>query len=101
MNKRCRNVGTNGNRELRWMDYRYQKEKVRRKISEEMRKYEEGVAEEVRSMGKGRQMWRMIRKLKGEKAKKDEKVNLYTKEGAELEVEQYEEQLRNFWQNIY
>ena len=80
------------------MEYREQKEKVRRMISEEMRKCEEGVAEEIRNMGRGKEIWKMIKKLKGEKMQKEEKVELYTEDGEE---ERYGEQLREFWQRIY
>ena len=89
------------NREQRWIEYREQKEKVKRMISEEMRKYEEGVAEEIRGMGGGKHMWKMIKKLKGEKVEKRERVKLYTEEGEELESELYEEEIRGFWQDIY
>ena len=100
LNKRFRNRGLDEDRELRWAEYREQKEKVKRMISEEMKKYEKGVAHEIRSMGRGKQMWKMIKKLKGEKIK-EEKVKLYTEEGEELEEERYEERMREFWQNIY
>ena len=43
----------------------------------------------------------MIKKLKGEKMQKEEKVKLYNEEGEELEEERYEEQIRGFWQRIY
>ena len=32
-------------------------------ISEEMRRYEERTADEIRSMRKGQQMWKMIKKV--------------------------------------
>ena len=100
LNKRYRNRG-DVDGELIWREYRDQKEKVRRMISEEMGKYEERTGEEVRCMGKGRQMWKMIKKLKGEKTQKREKVKLYTGEGEELEEGRYEEEVRLFWQGIY
>ena len=43
----------------------------------------------------------MIKKLKGEKRKKEEKVKLYNEEGEELEEERYKEQIRGFWHGIY
>ena len=101
LNKRYRNGGVDENRGLKWIEYKEQKEKVGRMISEEMRKYEESVAEEIKSMGKGKEIWKMIKKLKGEKRKKEEKVKLYNEEGEELEEERYEEQIRGFWQRIY
>ena len=70
-------------------------------ISGEMRKYEGGIAEEIRKMGRGKQMWKMIKKLKGEKSQKVERVKLFTEEGEELHEERYEQEVRGFWQAIY
>ena len=100
LNKAHRN-GEEEERQRNWQAYRYQKEKVKRIISEEMRKYENKVAEEIRDMKGGRDLWKMVRKLKGEKVNGNRKLKLYTEDGEELEEEKYEDEIRNFWEGIY
>ena len=49
-------------------------------------------------MRKGNEIMKMIKKMKGEKMQKEEKVKLYGEEGEEV---RYEEKIRGFWQRIY
>ena len=84
-----------------WREYRNQKEKVGQMISDKIRKYEEKIAEEIRNMKGGRDLWRMIDKLKGKKVDRRKDLKVYRENGEELKGDQCGLEIKKFWEKIY
>lgn len=100
-NKEHRKCTNENNREISWIAYREQKEKVKNLISQSMRKFEEETAQEIRSKRGGREMWKMIDKLKGKCKEKKKDLKLFNENEEEICEEEYEEKVRQFWEGIY
>ena len=100
LNKKQRKCHEGEVKERAWNEYLEQKNKVRRLVKEEMECYENRIADKIKNM-KGKEMWKMIRVLKGERTDDKKEVRLFTAEGQELEEEKYEREIRGYWGNIY
>ena len=66
-----------------------------------MGEYERKMAKEIKGMKKGKEMWNMIYKLKGEKVKKKDEMKIYNEEGEEMENIECQEEMTRYWQGIY
>ena len=101
LNKEHRNVPGGEYKQIAWNNYKEQKDLVKRMISEEMGQYERKTAQEIRDMKKGKDMWKMINKLKGGRIEKKDILKLYTEEGVEIDEINGQEEIKRFWQGIY
>ena len=101
LNKAHRSEQVRENKEIAWTRYKEQKSRVKKLISEEKGRYERKTAQEIKDMKKGKDMWKMIDKLKGGRVKKKDTLKLYTEEGVELNRVECQEEIKNFWQGIY
>lgn len=100
-NKEHRNAQDAGTKRTLWKGYCEQKEKVQKLVKASIRKFEERTAEEIRNMKGGKQLWRMIEKLKSNGREKKQDTKLYTEEGEEVEEDKYDKVIKEFWEKIY
>ena len=101
LNRKRRNA-TDKDEKEQWKNmYEIQKSKTQDIIREEIYKYEEKIAREIKeSKDSGKNMWKYINKLKGGKEKEND-VRIYGEDGKELERCNISEEIEKFWNTVY
>jgi len=100
LNREHRNEINQNLKKQKRVKYEKQKIKVQNIIREEIRKFERKVTLEIKEDKSRKQVWKSIKKLRGEEIKREE-LRLYNEEGRLLNELEERDDLRKVWSSLY